>query len=316
MPQQATAARPAATMVAAADPAVAPAVTTSTAAATASLPSASTGPARPAETNATAVAGQATAGFAPPGSSVRVEWQTAAGRGARPGEPGAVESAEPGRTAARLIETLRASRMASTSDAAPETGGASSFAAALAAASPPASAPMAAPLPQDASATPAPVQLSNPWPLEDPAFAQHLAAQVQETLLGGIERAEISVTPPSMGPIRIELSLSGEQASVAFSAAMPETCRAIEQSLPMLETMLSNHGLALADATVNAGGTPGSSPEHGRNGHPAWRETGGEAGGDHGRERPRGDPPGALAAGEPPTDHPRGAARGLLDLFA
>jgi flagellar hook-length control protein FliK len=192
----------------------------------------------------------------------------------------------------------------------PDGAGATSFAAALAAASPgapgiaPASAPDAAP----------PAQLANPWPVDDPAFAQQLAAQVQESLLEGIERAEIAVTPPSMGPIRIELSLSGEQASVAFSAALPETCRAIEQSLPMLETMLSEHGLVLAEASVGAG-NQGPAPEHGRSGGQPGGEPGAERRGGAGRALPGDQASGTPAAIGTTSGRPS-VPRGLLDLFA
>ncbi len=158
------------------------------------------------------------------------------------------------------------------------------------------------------------MQLANPWPVDDPAFARHLAAQVQDTLLTGIERAEIAVTPPSMGPIRIELSLSGEQASVAFSATLPDTCRAIEQSLPLLETMLSKHGLVLAEASVGTG-SQSSAPEHGMAGSRPDGESGARDRGQWRREQHDDGRTGArTAGGSAPTRLP--ASRGLLDLFA
>jgi flagellar hook-length control protein FliK len=273
--------------------------------------SAGLGAGRIAEPDAAPGAGQAATALQLQNANARVDWQPAAARAARGGEAAGIDSAEPGRAAARLLETLRASRVAAAGDGGgPDGAGATSFAAALAAASPgapgiaPASAPDAAP----------PAQLANPWPVDDPAFAQQLAAQVQESLLEGIERAEIAVTPPSMGPIRIELSLSGEQASVAFSAALPETCRAIEQSLPMLETMLSEHGLVLAEASVGAG-NQGPAPEHGRSGGQPGGEPGAERRGGAGRALPGDQASGTPAAIGTTSGRPS-VPRGLLDLFA
>lgn len=246
-----------------------------------------------------------------PNGNARVDWQPAAARAARGGEAAGIDSAEPGRAAARLLETLRASRVAAAGDGGGTDGaGAASFAAALAAAAPGAPGSASASAPEAAP----PVQITNPWPVDDPAFAQQLAAQVQESLLGGIERAEIAVTPPSMGPIRIELSLSGEQASVAFSAALPETCRAIEQSLPMLETMLSEHGLVLAEASVGAG-NQGPAPEHGRSGGQPGGEPGAEHRGGAGRALPGDQASGTPAAIGTTSGRPS-VPRGLLDLFA
>jgi flagellar hook-length control protein FliK len=143
---------------------------------------------------------------------------------------------------------------------------------------------------------------SIPTPLAHPAFGNHFATEVASLALRGIERAEIVLNPRELGPVRIELSLNGETARVAFSAAQPETRQAIEQTLPILEDMLAEHGLLLS----------GSSVSDGR----AGREPGGDAG------RPAAEAVGAQAsafdarqAGLAGTHAPH-AARGLLDLYA
>jgi len=241
-------------------------------------------------------------GLAP--GAARIDWRGhPAGNGrAGDGAPGLMDANSP---AARMLESIQLMRQAGAAqafDIAPASG----------------FAPLPASVPMDTmTAAPAastlPVVLSNPWPIDDPAFATHLAAQVGETMSGGLERAEISVTPPEMGPIRIELSLTGDQASVAFSAAMPETRQAIEQSLSTLREMLSERGLVLAEASVGRGDS-GASPQRGSAGADAgagerrdqgagpWRSTRGE------------DPGSGGPAGGTPTA--RGTPRGLLDLFA
>ncbi|HEY0878398.1 MAG TPA: flagellar hook-length control protein FliK [Zeimonas sp.] len=90
-------------------------------------------------------------------------------------------------------------------------------------------------------------------PLHAPAFPAHFAAEVAMLGAAGIERAEIQMQPPELGPVRIELSLSGESARVAFTAAQPETRQAIEQSLPILKDLLAERGLTLGDTSVSHG---------------------------------------------------------------
>ncbi|HRO60397.1 MAG TPA: flagellar hook-length control protein FliK [Burkholderiaceae bacterium] len=148
-------------------------------------------------------------------------------------------------------------------------------------------------------------------PLSDPAFAGHLAGETLKLAIAGVEHAQISVQPKDLGPIRIELSLNGESARIAFSATQPDTRQAIEQSLPILEDMLAEHGLLLADANVSD-------------------QRGGDAeGGKHAGRAPGADPDsspkrgyGASGIDEIGSREADGAApvplirRGLVDLYA
>ena len=108
------------------------------------------------------------------------------------------------------------------------------------------------PQPQAAAGT-ATAQFSLGVPIDRPGFHAAFAGQIESFALQGLQSAEILVTPRDMGPIRVELSMSGESLSVAFSAAHPETTRAIEQSLATLRTMLSEHGITLSQASVGTG---------------------------------------------------------------
>lgn len=87
----------------------------------------------------------------------------------------------------------------------------------------------------------------------DALFPGRFAAEV--ALLGttGIERAEIRLQPRELGPVRVELSMSGESTRIAFSAVQPETRQAIEQSLPILKDLLAERGLTLGEASVSDG---------------------------------------------------------------
>lgn len=142
-------------------------------------------------------------------------------------------------------------------------------------------------------------------PLHAAAFPAHFAAEVAVLGAAGIERAEIQLQPPELGPVRIELSLSGESTRVAFSAAQPETRQAIEQSLPILKDLLAERGLMLGNASVSDGG-----------GH-AGLGANGDAGSTAGAVAAR-DGSGNTADGRTPAGDARRVAlrRSLLDVYA
>ena len=91
-------------------------------------------------------------------------------------------------------------------------------------------------------------------PVNSPAFGQELATQVSTFVANGIERADIIVTPKELGPVRIELTLSGDDARMVFTAAQPDTRQAIEQSAPLLRSMLAEHGVSLGQLDIGHGG--------------------------------------------------------------
>ncbi len=233
----------------------------------------------------------------------RVDWRPGGGAaGSQAGEQGGTGSGDLG-APARLLAALEEMRQSGGS-ASPQ--GAAAFAAALSS-----SLALTGPASSPGAAEPAPTRLSNPWPVDHPAFPAHLAEQVGDSLLAGLDRAEITVTPPEMGPIRIELSLNGELASVAFSATQPDTRTAIEQSLPLLRSMLSEQGLQLADTSVGSGYRPPAEP--------GGQSPAGDGSGSRGTGQSGGRTGGADAA---PATSSTGAAasasrgNGLLDLFA
>jgi flagellar hook-length control protein FliK len=144
---------------------------------------------------------------------------------------------------------------------------------------PGAGAPAGAPTAAGAHAQPAsapvaqPAVSTMPTPLAHPAFAGHFAAEVASLAFRGIGSAEIVLNPQELGPVRIELTLNGETARIAFTAAQPETRHAIEQTLPLLEDMLADHGLLLSGTSVSDGhagrGSDGKAGSHGGDASPA-----------------------------------------------
>jgi flagellar hook-length control protein FliK len=53
--------------------------------------------------------------------------------------------------------------------------------------------------------------------------------------------------------MQVVLSVTNDQASVTFSANQEEVRQALENALPRLREMMSESGIALGNATVNAG---------------------------------------------------------------
>ncbi len=150
------------------------------------------------------------------------------------------------------------------------------------------------------SATPSTTIATVEAPVTSPAFAPEFTERISTMIDGGIERAEILVTPKDMGPVRIELTLSGDDARLVFTATQPDTRQAIEQSSALLRSMLAERGLTLAGMDINQGnaGNPQQSqqPDNGpRNGHSP-----------------------SIAVQIPPvrSGGTAGPRRGLLDLFA
>lgn len=149
-----------------------------------------------------------------------------------------------------------------------------------------------------------PVLASVATPLGHPGFADRFAGEIGALALRGISQAEIVLNPRELGPVRIELSLNGESARIAFSAAQPETRHAIEQTLPVLKDLLANHGLTLSDTSVSDG-RAGDDRKSGF----AFGQSGAHAD--------------AGASTDPGGSAPHGAAlrrpiglRGLVDLYA
>lgn len=66
------------------------------------------------------------------------------------------------------------------------------------------------------------------------------------------QSAEISINPPELGPIKINLVLEGDKASASFASPHPEVRQAIESAMPQLKEMLSSAGIDLGQANVGA----------------------------------------------------------------
>lgn len=72
-------------------------------------------------------------------------------------------------------------------------------------------------------------------------------------MVGKEQAATLTLNPPDLGPVQVVLNVSNDGASVAFSSNQQEVRQALENALPRLREMMSESGIALGNATVDAG---------------------------------------------------------------
>jgi len=124
------------------------------------------------------------------------------------------------------------------------------------------------------------------------------------------QTASLTLNPPDLGPLQVVLSVTNDQASVTFSANQEEVRQALENALPRLREMMSESGIALGSATVNAG-----MPDSGQARQQAASNSGGFGGNGRGG---RGDNNGGAeeAGARPVTRTAVLGNRGMVDTFA
>lgn len=134
----------------------------------------------------------------------------------------------------------------------------------------------------------------------EPAFASDLAAEVRVMVEGGLQEAELSLHPAELGPIQVQLRVSGGSADISLLAANGFTRDGLAQALPELREMLASQGLQLGQAGVDAG----------RDGRGFADAQPRQEGGGQGSTGP------ARETGVAPAAPRRVAVRSLLDLYA
>lgn len=108
------------------------------------------------------------------------------------------------------------------------------------------------------SALPHATQASKEKPTEisSPIHSEKWPAQFGERLVwlakNEIQTAQISINPPQLGPIQINITLNGDQATAIFASPHAEVRHAIEDAMPQLKEMLSSAGINLGQADVGA----------------------------------------------------------------
>lgn len=113
-----------------------------------------------------------------------------------------------------------------------------------------------------------------------PGWDKQIGQKIVWMVAGQEQSATLTLNPPDMGPMQVVLSVTNDQATVTFSANQLEVRQALENAMPKLREMMSESGIALGNATVDAGtpdqrqaqgdqpGRAGSGPRAGANGAP------------------------------------------------
>jgi flagellar hook-length control protein FliK len=89
-------------------------------------------------------------------------------------------------------------------------------------------------------------------PVGQHGFAHDFSHRVMVLVNGQVKSAELALTPPELGPVRVSIELRGQDASISFIAAAPAARAALEEALPRLREMFTQQGLNLLDANVGA----------------------------------------------------------------
>jgi flagellar hook-length control protein FliK len=95
-------------------------------------------------------------------------------------------------------------------------------------------------------------------PVHTPASQRVWAEDVGSRLIWmagrGESKAELVLTPPSLGKLAVSIQVNGDQASAQFVAATPAARDALEQALPRLREVLQQAGIHLGEANVSTSG--------------------------------------------------------------
>lgn len=91
-----------------------------------------------------------------------------------------------------------------------------------------------------------------PAPLGSTAWDNQVSQKVVWMVGGADQTASLTLNPPDLGPVQVVLNVNNDQATVAFSSATPEVRAALENAMPRLREMLSDAGVTLGQASVNA----------------------------------------------------------------
>jgi flagellar hook-length control protein FliK len=81
----------------------------------------------------------------------------------------------------------------------------------------------------------------------DQAVSQKVSWMVQDQ----IKSATLTLNPPNMGPIHIQVQLDQQQVHVQFVSVQPEVRQALQQAIPALEAMMTQSGLQLGQSDVS-----------------------------------------------------------------
>ena len=97
----------------------------------------------------------------------------------------------------------------------------------------------------------APAQASLPMTPQSPTFAPALGHQIDVWMKGGVQHAEVQLSPQDLGPIRVRIEMEGARTRVHMSADVASTRDALQQAMPLLTEQLGQVGISLTGGGVS-----------------------------------------------------------------
>ncbi|MEW7848770.1 flagellar hook-length control protein FliK [Massilia aurea] len=162
----------------------------------------------------------------------------------------------------------------------------------------------------DATGNPAAVPGHIPARLGTQAWDNQVSQRIVY-MVGKEQAATLTLNPPDLGPVQIVLNVSNDQATVAFSSDQLEVRQALENAMPRLREMMSESGIALSNATVDA-----NVPDQRQQQQDRDRRAQGGQGGAGGVNGDGQDATPAVNEVAPRTRTVSIGDRGMVDLFA
>ncbi len=120
------------------------------------------------------------------------------------------------------------------------------------------------------------------------------------------QTASLTLNPPDLGPLHVEVSISNDKATANFFAAQPEVRQALEAALPRLREMMSDAGIQLGQTTV---GTSSQQQQ-------AFNQNGSQSNNTNGTASGRGQDRTESISIPVTAAIPNRGGRGMVDTFA
>ncbi len=96
------------------------------------------------------------------------------------------------------------------------------------------------------------LKLDTQLPVHTPRFGEGFSQQVVVLAQHGIQQAQMSLSPPDLGPVDVRITIANDEASVQIAAPTGAARDAIQEALPRLKEMMEQSGVRLNDAGVFA----------------------------------------------------------------
>jgi flagellar hook-length control protein FliK len=87
--------------------------------------------------------------------------------------------------------------------------------------------------------------------VDSPDFPQGVADKVSLAVDNGWSTAKLSVNPPQLGPIELQIAVQGGHAQIAMSTHSAVTREALESSAPTLRDMLNSQGFTQVSVDIS-----------------------------------------------------------------